>query len=172
MPQARDTGHTHAILNPSRRAMLAGATAALAAGFAKPPPLPWRGGPRPAPVPGDDAELLRLLDQSRREGALIDAIEEEGHHLPDGITPESKSQERRLDEAMDAREVTWARIASMPAATPAGMRVKAEALGAALLLYTYTLDAETLEDIAENGSSPERLALSLARDVLAWRTVA
>lgn len=160
MHPARDTGAARATTPPSRRAILASTAAALLAGGAV-TTLPS----------ADDSALLHLLHQHRRADALVAAIAEEGHRLPDGITPASKDQERRLAEAMDAREDMWERFAATPAKTSAGMQAKAEALGAALLLYTYA-PARTLDDLAETGELHERLALSLARDVMAGRAVA
>jgi hypothetical protein len=167
----------------SRRNLLTGASAVLLAGaaiaaahgaeFQKPDPLPWRNGPRPPEPPvlasDPDAELIALLATLKQQNATIAAIEEEGEHLPDGITDASRDQERRMDEAADFREAIFASISATPAGTPVGMRAKAEALCTVIPLYSYVESGETLDEIAEGGDSREVMALSLARDVLAWR---
>lgn len=120
----------------------------------------------------DDAELVALLAQLHQDHAKIAAIEAEGDHLPDGITDASRDQERRLEDALDQREETWNRIIATPARTPAGMRAKAEALGMVVQFYAYAHEGDTLEEIATSGDARNRMALSLARDVLAGEAVA
>ncbi len=169
MPSARDTGRTRAIPSTSRRHLLAGASAALVAGAAL---SAAKAAAAANSQSGDDAELLALVAQLHREHAALDAIEEEGDHLPPGITPASRDQERRMEAALDAREATWDAIATTAARTPAGMQAKAEALRSAVVFYAYSSSGETAEEIAEHGDTPERLALALVRDLLAWRTPA
>jgi hypothetical protein len=119
-----------------------------------------------------DAELLALLVTLKRQDDIIVAIEAEERHLPEGITDVSRDRERRLEQALDRRAGTLERIIATPAASPAGLRVKAEALGLLALGYACSHHGETLEEIARYGGVPDRLALSLARDVLAWRAAA
>jgi hypothetical protein len=115
-----------------------------------------------------DAGLRALLVTLKQQNDIIAAIEEEGHHLPDGITDASRDQERWLEQALEPRRETLGRIITTVAATPAGLRVKAEALRLVALAYAFSEEDETLEEIAEYGGAWARLALSLARDVLAW----
>lgn len=162
MPRARDTGRARAIPSPSRRNLLAGASAALVAGAAI--AMQTKGA-----TTGADAELTRLSSILRQQVLAVDAVAEEGDRLPDGITAASREQERRLDEAIDARNETVRRIIETPATGPEGMRVKAEALAALVVEYADSYEGSTVSEIAEEGKLPTRVALSLARDVLAWR---
>ena len=165
MQDARDTGRTRAIPQPSRRFMLTGSAAALIAGAA----IATEAHGAPA---GADAELIRLLDTLKRQDATIAAIEAEGRAITGGISAASRGQERRLDKAADERAETIDTIIATPATTPAGMRAKAEAVGLVVLAYAYLDDGDTLETIAKQGDTPDRIALSLARDVLAGRASA
>ena len=185
MPKATVTSTTSAraapvntITRPSRRNLLGGSSAALLAGvaaavaahgaeFQKPGPLPWRGSPRPAePVSGEDAELIALCAALARQHALVDAIQEEGHHLPPDITPASEAQERRLDAAPDDWWATAERIEATPARTAGGLRAKAEAMRLVLLRLVCCHPGDTIEYIAES-EMEDRMAWSLARDILA-----
>ncbi len=162
MPPARDNAQTHP--EPSRRALFAGGTAALLAAAVTT-------AAHSAPVEtGADAELIKSLARFRQNSDAIAAIEAE--RLPPGITDASRDQERRLAEALDARIDTIESIIITPALTPAGMQGKAEALGLVVLQYPYEDEGVTLAEVAENGDDRNRLALSLARDVLAWRASA
>jgi hypothetical protein len=115
-----------------------------------------------------DAELLALLVALRQQHDIIANIEAEGHHLPAGITDVSRDQERRLEQALDRCSETLDCVIATQAATPDGLRVKAEALGLVASGYAFPQEAETLEELAELGSVWHRLALSLACDMLAW----
>lgn len=162
MHDARDRGAARAIPDTSRRNLLAGATAAALVGAAI--AVQAKGA-----TPGDDAELIRLSAVLRRQVAEIAAIMEQGHHLPDGITDASEAQERRLYDAMDARNETVETIIETAANTPEGMRVKVQALEALVAEYADSYEGNTVSEIAENGKLPTRIALSLARDVRGWR---
>jgi hypothetical protein len=110
----------------SRRATLASSAAALlsaAVGFAKPAPLPWRNGPRPAPTPGDDTALIADCQ------AFI-AWEHRVVGLYSGPGKIEEGAER--DAAENGLQVHQRplldRICTTPAMTPAGSRAKATAL--------------------------------------------
>jgi hypothetical protein len=76
MPTATQT-HT----TPTRRAAIGFSVAAFDAGlavpdFVKPPPLPWRGGPRPAEgVQDADAELIALCAEYIRRTKDYDTVD-------------------------------------------------------------------------------------------------
>lgn len=150
-------------LNATRAARMAGAAVT---------PLAAKGASLNDAVsqPGPDAELLALLVTLKQQNDLLAAIEEEARRLPRGITLASRDQERRLKQVLDRRTETLDGVIKTRACTPAGMRVKAEALRLVTLEYTISQDGELVDDIAQYGRPWERLALSLARDVLAWRT--
>lgn len=173
MPKARDPGAARATPESSRRTSRTGTNAAPRVGAAVRCEVT-----KGASLDGatsrtrPDAELLALLVTLKRQDDMIAAIEEEEHRLPEGITDVSQDRERRLEQALDRRAETLERIIATPAATPAGLRVKAEALGSLALGYAYSYQGETLDEIAQYGGVPDRLALSLARDVLAWRAAA
>jgi hypothetical protein len=153
-----------ALPNPSRRAMLAGSTAALLAGAA------IATGARGAPA---EAQLARLLAQLKRDHAAVLAVVEEGHHLPEGITPASEDQEQRLAEAMDVREATAEVLPDIHVHTMRGLQTKAAALIEVLAIYLPLTDNVTFEELAAGeGELHPRMALSLAYDVLAWRATA
>jgi hypothetical protein len=129
------------------------------------------------PVPNDatsqsgpDTGLPALLVALKRHNDLVAAIEEQGHHLPEGITDASRDQERRLRQALGRHAETLNRIIMTPASTPAGMRVKAQAMGLAAFGHRSSDEGGTLEETAQYGVGWDRLARSLARDVLAWTT--
>jgi len=111
--------------------------------------------------------LLVALEQQNN---VIAAIEEEGRQLPQGITDADHDQVRRLEHALDRHAEMLECIITTPASTPAGLRVKAKALGLATFGDAISDDGATLEVIAQEGGACDRLALSLARDVLAWTT--
>jgi hypothetical protein len=170
MPKARERGAVRATADSSRRT---NTRAAPGVGMA----VTWRAA-NGASLEGamsrtrPDAELLALLVTLKQQDDIIAAIEDEEHHLPEGITDVSRDRERRLEQALDRRAETLECIIATPAASPAGLRVKAEALGLLALGCAYSYQGDTLEEIARYGGVPDRLALSLARDVLAWRAAA
>jgi hypothetical protein len=159
---------------PSRRRLLAGATAALAAGAL------IATGARAAPVAspatsGDDDELIRLRACQDEAWALAVAIMDEGEKLPLGITPQSKDQEQRLSDAENQYLHLIEQIAETPATTPAGLRAKAQVMQS--FLERVVLDdvgASSLDDIASRdaGQTEHRMVLSIVRDVLAGRAAA
>ena len=115
----------------SRRHLLAGASVALVAGAA----FAAKAAPAANSQSGDDAELIRLGAILHRQVLAVDAAAEEGHHLPEGVTDASRAQEKRLYEAMDARNETVDSIIRLDASTPEGMRVKVAALTALVVEY-------------------------------------
>lgn len=173
MPKARERGAARAIPRSSRRKPSSSASAAPAEGAAVAAPaangVPLNDGlSRSSP----DAGLRMLLVTLKQQNDIIAAIEDERHHLPQGITDASRDQERRLQQALDRCRKTLDRIITTPAATPAGLRVKAEAIRLATRGSAFSHGRGPLEEIAEHGGAWDRLALSLACDVLAWRAAA
>jgi len=147
MPQARDTGRTRANTipeNPSRRAILAGSTAALLAGAA------IATGARGASVAsaGDDAELLALHRSFLAEHDTVMAW----------------NADRVTEEIGEAAHDRWWECAEamtdIPATTTAGLRAKAEV---ALLAY---------ELAGGQGGPDEDLIRSVLRDAMAGRATA
>jgi hypothetical protein len=135
----------------SRRNILAGSAALLtgAAGFVKPPPLPWRNGPRPAPQPAaDDAELLTLRHAFLAAHATVTAW-----NAGDVTEDIGEAAHDRWWECVEA-------MTDIPATTPAGLRAKAEAA----LLASGLADG--------HGGPDEDLARSALRDAAAGRAAA
>jgi hypothetical protein len=89
---------------------------------------------RSLPAAGRRALLVTL----QQESEIIAAIEEEGPHPHDGITDASRDQECRLEQALEHRCETLDRIITTVAATLAGLRIKAEALGRLALAYAVS----------------------------------
>lgn len=171
MPKPRDRGAVRAIPSLSRRKPPTSARAVLAEGAAV--------ASQAAKIPslkdassqsGPDTGLPALLVALKRQNDHIAAIEEQGHHLPEGITDASRDQERRLRQALDRHTETLNRIIMTPASTPTGMRVKAQAMGLAAFGHVSSDEDGMLEETAQYGIGWDRLARSLARDVLAWTT--
>jgi hypothetical protein len=121
---------------------------------------------------GDDAELVRLYSELVAAVGKMRAIEQED--LPDGITPQSEDQERRLAEAVDAFWEIAENIIDTPATVQTGMRAKAESLRLVLEQAICTDVNRTVADIESGvvGYAEDRLGWSLARDAMAWGTAA
>jgi len=171
MPKPRDRGAARATPPSSRRKPLTNASAARALGTAvTSKEVNDAALNDECSQTGPDAELLVLLVALEQRNNAIAAIEEEGRMLPEGITDAGRDQERRLQHALDRHAETLDRIITTPASTPAGLRVKAKALELATFGDLLSDDGGTLEVIAQDGGGCDRLALSLARDVLVWTT--
>jgi hypothetical protein len=78
----------------SRRGPLGGGTAALLIGAAAVTAV------RAEPP---DADLVRLLAKFRDDNATVLAVEEEGYHLPPGITADSEGRERDRNNGCSGR---------------------------------------------------------------------
>ena len=146
---------------PSRRGLLAGATAALAAGAA----IATAAHAAPVAAPdgaGDDAELIRLVNAMTRGKEALDAIRAEPD-LP------GYDQDVRTGVALSEFWTAAKRVVDIAATTPAGRVAKAEAMRLTLIQCVCTDLDETLDDIG-NYEFEHRMALSLANDVLAGRT--
>jgi hypothetical protein len=176
MHNAHDTGRTRAASppNPSRRAMLAGGTAALLAGAAA--VTVARGAPSGvAGADGPDAELIAMCARLVAQAEVVDRIDAEGAALPGhGITPESEAHEERMEVAGVQWWATAEQICGIPARTPSGLHAKAGAMRDLLARLVCTGIDQTLADIetGEEGELEDRMALSLARDVLSGRAEA
>jgi hypothetical protein len=172
MPKARDTGRTRpdTIDNPLRRRLLAGGTAALLTGAAIATTA------RSAPGAAcDDAELLRLCRALVAQALAIDAISNEPEYdQPDIITPQSIDHEERLAAADSVWFRLTEKITDIPARTPEGVQAKAGAMLNVLDRVVLINIGSTLDDVAtgDEGEIEDRMALSLARDVLAGRAAA
>ncbi len=170
MPNARDRGAARAAANPSHPKPPVDTTTApaMAAAAVCQTKGAWKsdGISRTSP----DAELLALLGTLKRQGDFIAALEEEGRLLPEGITDASKDQERRMGKAVVLRAKILDSIAATRAATAGGLRAKAEAVALMVVADAFSDEGETLEEIVQSRykDGRQRLALSLARDVLAW----
>ncbi len=110
----------------SRRSLLRMGAATLTAGaavtigqseFVKPPPLLWRGGPRPTPSP--DAPLLALAASFLQDQAVIDAW---NHKEGDEDTEED---EAALERTLTRQNATMDRITETPEVTLASICAKA-----------------------------------------------
>lgn len=169
MPKARDRGATRAIPEASRRTPRTGTRAARAVDAAITAAVSKRASPTDAISRfGPEARLRTLLVALKQQNDVLAAIEEEGHRLPKGITDASRDQERRLEQALDRRSETLDGIITTPACTPSGLRAKAEALELVALGYAGSQESVTLAQIGHYGGAWDRLALSLARDMLTW----
>ena len=169
MPKPHDCGAVRAISESPRHEPPTSASAALAVGAAVTSQAAKDASLNDAcSQPGPDEGLLALLVVLERQNNHILAIEEEGHQLPKGITKASCDQERRLRRALDRHAETLERIIATPASTPAGLRVKAKALALATFDTAFSDDGGPLEHIAPSGDGWDRLACSLAGDVLGW----
>ena len=104
----------------------------------------------------------------------IDAIADEPEPDEPGITPESIDYEERIAAA----DSVWWRLAEkitdIPARTPEGVQAKAGAMLNVLDRVVLISIGSTLDDIVtgDEGEIEDRMALSLARDVLAGRAAA
>lgn len=150
-----DTGRARAetiSTTPSRRAMLAGAAAALAAGaatFAKPPLLPWRNGPRPAPEPaGDDARLIQLQQEFVAQTALVRSWD-------DGKIPD--------EEGEAAHDRWWEMVEEMRVIRPVTAAGAAAKAAAAHLVLTFS---------SQSGGSSDDFAWDTLEQIAAWGGVA
>jgi hypothetical protein len=124
------------------------------------------------PAGDDDVELIRLHMALVTHSALMKRIEAED--VGDDVTPESEDQERRLTAGNDQWWATAEEIIDMPALAAAGLRARADAMRIMLEHVVCTHIGSTTADIADGneGEIEDRLAWSLARDVLAWRAAA
>jgi hypothetical protein len=136
-------------------ALLTGAAIATAAHAA---PVASPGGA------GDDAELIGLVNVMVREQAVLEAIEAEPD-LP------GDDQDIRTGVALDGYWNAADRVIDLEATTAAGRIAKARAMELTLIRCVCTRLGETLDDIGEH-EFEHRMALSLARDVLAGRAAA
>ncbi len=161
-----------AAVPPTRRQGLMAGVAALVAGTAI--ATAAHGRYRNSDFAGADAELIRLHHALVAQGEDVARIEEEAYSLPGGITPESRAQELRLTEADDAWYHLLTDIIDTPAQSAVGLRVKAEVTLIAQQKYVCVRIDHTIEDIVagDDGNIEDRLALSIARDLLAGRAVA
>jgi hypothetical protein len=152
---------------PSRRALFGAGASLLLAGTAI--ATAAHGAP-----PDADAELVRLHHALLAQGEVVARIEEEAYSLPGGINAESRAQEMRLTEADDAWYQLLTDIIDTPARTAIGLRVKAEVTLIAQEKYVCVRIDHTIEDIVagHDGNIEDRLALSIARDLLSGRAVA
>jgi hypothetical protein len=118
MHHACDTGRTRADTppNPSRRAMLAGGTAALLAGAAA-ATVAHGAPPGVAGADGPDAELIALCAAFHRQNAAVTTVADGGSY--------AGGDEADLDDAMAERWDLSDRIQDMPTTTLAGHRAKA-----------------------------------------------
>jgi hypothetical protein len=169
MPKTRDRGAARAVAKPSRREPLAGTTTTPTMGAAA---VYQTKGARRADENSQtrrDTELLTLLATLKQQHDVIAALEEEGHLLPKGITKASEDQEHRMAIAVVRRAEIVESIIATPASTPAGALLKAEAFALVALMDAFLFEGDTLEELAQSQSKDkqQRLALSLARDVLA-----
>ncbi len=101
-----------------------GAAAAASPDFLKPPPLPWRNGPRPPD--GADAELLQLcadLQGWDRQRQQVDRVSADGRDFTD----------EELSAVLDPWWNTVDAIAETPARTPEGVMAKGRALRTAFV---------------------------------------
>lgn len=119
------------------------------------------------PAPDPDAELQRLHADLVAKGEAIARLLEEDYGP--GITPQSEAIEARISVEDDEWHDIAEEIADIPARTSVGLHVKAAALLLLLQDETCVFGDETLADIAAGdvGGSQDRLALSIARDLLA-----
>jgi hypothetical protein len=121
-----------------------------------------------------DVELIRLHQALLAHGEVVARIEAEADRLPCGITPENRAQERRLTEADDAWSGILEDIIDTPARTAVGLRMKALTTLIAQQKYVCVHIDHTIDDIvaARDGNVEDRLALSIARDLLGGRASA
>src|SRR4051812_28745197 len=151
----------------SRRGLLAGVASVVAAGAVAATPA------GAAPALPDDAKLLELHRELRAHGQLMTAIIEEGKHHPPGITPESIDQEERLATAIGIECDIIEDIRAIPSRTLAGLQVKAATLLMLLERYVLNRGAGISNEIDERDCEEEdRMALTLARELLAWGAAA
>ena len=167
MTKAEHDHTTHPAPRPSRRGLLAGSMAALLAAGAAFVTAARAAPAAGAVATGDDAELVRLQCALAAQREVVDRILAEDR-LPDGITPASRDHERRLDDACVAWEEILEDITDTPARTAAGMRIKAAVMSTVLTHFVCYHNDQDLDDIAtgEVGGIEDRLALSIARDLL------
>jgi hypothetical protein len=106
--------------------------------------------------------------------AVADAIGAEGASLPDGITPQSEDHERRHGAADDEWFDAVRDVADTPARTLLGVRAKAAVLLSVIEELVFTRFGDTLDDVAAGdvGEDEDRMAVSLARDIMALEVVA
>lgn len=142
----------------SRRALLAAVASAPIAAL---PALALASDANP------DAKLLAHCRAALRQNAIVQAIVDEGRLLPPGITPASRDQEVWLEDAMDIESDLFEEVIETPAVTPEGRRAKADCLRIAFIRCVCDGRRPTIDTIDDDGEWHERLAWSLARDVLA-----
>jgi hypothetical protein len=150
--------------NPSRRGMLAAAASALVAGAG----AATMAHAAPSHADGADAELIALLATLEAQETRVRSIVDEAKCLPDGITPASRAQERRLEEAMDEWWNTAEAIFEIPLTTPPAIRIKAQALQM-VLLDLLRPGCPGYVDPGEHGDQRLRLAWTFACDAAGGR---
>jgi hypothetical protein len=130
--------------------------------------------PLPEVANDHDAELLRLCAETVRLRAVADAIGKEAASLPDGITQQSKDHERRHGAADDEWFGAIRGVADTPARTLVGLRAKAAVMLSVIEELVSAGNGDTLDDVAAGdiGEDEDRMALSLARDIIALEGVA
>jgi hypothetical protein len=86
-----------------------------------------------------------------------------------GITPESEAHEAKMEAEDDVGRDIFEKIVGIPAQTSAGLQVKAEVMQLLLQSYVCFFTSDTLDDIKNGnvGEIEDRMALSIARDILA-----
>jgi hypothetical protein len=143
---------------PTRRSALGFSIAALAAGLTV---------PALANAANPDAKLVDLLKTMERQWGVTEVIAEEMHHQPPGITAQSRESERQMGNAMDDWWDTVEQIIDTPAHSAIGIRAKARAMQRMMECMTFDernrTNAEQLLDADPN----DRMAWSLATDILA-----
>jgi hypothetical protein len=165
---ADDAGDMHPVTltSPRRRGLLTGTIAALLAGTA----AVATAKAAPLPATGDDARLQLLHSEMIRRWAAVAAIEAE----PIGDELQCEDQEERMADAdhqlfavIDEIETTHAR--ALP-----GLHAKAGAMLFLLERFACVNIGDTLDDVADGtvGEYEDRMALSLARDIMSLEVVA
>jgi hypothetical protein len=158
MPTATNT-HT----TPTRRSALGFSVAAIVAGFTV---------PAIAGALDPDAKLRELVKTLNRQWEVSEIIAEEMHSLPGGITPQSKGAERRMDDALGGWWGTVDQIIETPASSPSGLRAKAEAVQRVMACMTFCETNRPKAEQLADADADDRLAWSLAADILALGGVA
>ena len=125
-------------------------------------PTGWRPGHRRG------RRAVRLHSVLVAQGAAVARAEAECEGVP---FPASREVERRLTEADERWSRILGTIIGTPARTQAGLRAKAAVTLLAQQKYNCVHTNSTVEDIVagHEGDIEDRLALSIARDLLNWR---
>ncbi len=143
---------------PTRGAALRFGGAALIAGLAT---------AANAGTPNPDEALAELARRLLSEWDATEIIAREGKSLPPFITPQSEDQEQRLADAFDVWRDTVDEIVDIPARSMAGLVAKAAAMQNVLDRLVLTHRNEPKAQQLLDAKPGERLAWSLAADLLA-----